>query len=195
MPHKDKYDRMTPEKFHETLVGAIGGYDRAKMIIEKELLIVDKRLFTPAKEVIVLPPVERFSAKESFMIGEKDGVRIVHLGERFTNLFLGVVEFNVKESKVRRLELRKRTSSGRMLPNLGKRKFACIPLAHVHAFLKLVGEGSRDYLFFSACTNGGMWPIMADRSPDGWFIECTEFVRSKKRFDPGRIVVPLYREP
>lgn len=191
----DRYDKMDDAKFLETLVKALGGKDRAKMVIDKQLLIVDKRLFVPAKERILLPPVARFSARESFHVGERDGLKIAYIGDRFTRLFLDVVEYDVKKSEVRRLILRKRTSTVRMLPDLGKRKFACIPLAHVHAFLKFAKDGSRDYLFFAACIQKKtMWPIMADRGPDGWRIECSEHVRGVKRFDPGRVVVPHYRD-
>ena len=191
----DRYDKMDDAKFLETLLKALGGKDRAKMVIEKQLLIVDKRLFVPANERITLPPVARFAARESFQVGEHGGVKIAYVGDRFSRLFLDVVEHDVKESQVRRLVLRKRTSVVRMLPDLGKRKFACIPLAHVHAFLKLAQDGSRDYLFFSACIQKkNMWPIMADRSPDGWRIECSEHVRGTKRFDPGRVIVPYYRD-
>lgn len=185
---------MSPEEFNTRLLEKIGGRERAKMLMDDELIIVDKRIFEPAKERIVLPKLLRFSAREAFILGEHEGVRIAHIGKRFEKLFMNTVEYEVDEIAIRRLVLRKRSTSIRMMPNLGRRKHACLPLAHVYASLKLFQNGEKDYLFFSMSQHKTLWPIMADRSPQGWCIECPEYVRGKERFDAGRVVVARYRE-
>lgn len=192
--YKDKYDKMSPEEFNTRLLETIGGRERAKMLMDDELIIVDKRIFEPAKERIRFPAIDTFVARESFVVGEHQGVRIAHVGKQFTRLFLGMTEYAVNGEDVRRLVLRKRSTSVRMMPNLGRRRYACLALAHVHRALGLFEQGERDYLFFAKCIHKTLWPIMADRSPDGWWIECPQFVRGKERFDAGRVVVAKYRE-
>lgn len=184
---------MSPEEFNTRLLEKIGGREAAKRLMDDRLILVDKRIFEPAQECIRLEKVARFSAQEKFILGG-DEVRIAHVGKRFEKLFLPMLELQVPDVMVRRLMLRKRSTSVRMMPDLGRKKYACLALAHVYELLKLFEKGEKNYLFFAVSVHKTLWPIMADRSPHGWCIECTEYVRGKERFDAGRVVVAKYRE-
>ena len=90
-----------------------------------------------------LPPLNTFSARESFQEGNTIGGRILHaVAWNFTDHFLGMVENNVPEATVKSWMLLRPAGDQSLIPALGGEEQArMLYLCNVYRLMKMGGDG------------------------------------------------------
>lgn len=179
----------------KALVKKARGRERLRLVAEGKLIIVDRRLFEDVGPAFRVRAHEEFIAESGFYLRDDELLCISHIGENFRKRFLPLVEEHVPHEYLRRKRLRKRTSGKRMLPHLGQEEFACIKLAHLFSLMVRANRGVDNYLVFCRDAQKRVWAIIADQSPNGWWLEAVCPLSQERLFDPGRVVVSKDIEP
>ncbi|CAN5715693.1 hypothetical protein BH11PAT2_BH11PAT2_09160 [soil metagenome] len=187
----------------EALLNKVGGMDGLKKVLSGEWIVgepakVLKRAATVSKKVLAgllelvgeptwVPTIDRFVARDKFVVNRDGELPISYLGDNFTNNFLGLVEENVKTTKLKQRKLLKGSVDGPILSALGGESKAKVALAHVFEFLQ-TADRNLWYIFYVADVNGVVWAVGAGWDDRGWRVGAIA-VADPRRWDADDRVV------
>lgn len=125
-------------------------------------------------EPVKLSAVERFVARDKFVVNRNGELPISYLGDNIKGNFLDVVEDNVAPMTVKQRKLRKSSVDGPILAALGDKDLnkvekARVALAHTFEFLK-TADKSKWFIFYVADAKGVVWAVSADWDGGGWGV-------------------------
>jgi len=143
-------------------------------------------------ESVDVQAVERFVARDKFVVNHNGEVPINYLGDNFAQNFLDVVEENVSAGTLKQHTLLNPSFDIPILSALGDQdptnieKARCA-LAHIFAYLK-TADRTKWYLFCAPDAKGIVWMIQAKGEDDSWAILAYP-VSGPGRWGAGNIVI------
>ncbi len=192
----------------EALINKIGGESAIARVLSGELVVTEPGNAGQAKhaaapkvladlleqvgEPVKLSAVERFVARDKFMVNRNGELPISYLGDNFKGNFLDVVEEDVKPMTAKQRKLRKSSVDGPILAALGDKDLnkvekARVALAHTFEFLK-TADKSKWFIFYVADAKGVLWAVGADWGVDGWRVEASPVAYPLEWRDGRRVV-------
>jgi hypothetical protein len=187
----------------EALLNKVGGMDGLQKVLSGEWIVgepakVLKRTASASKKVLAgllelygepvkVSAVERFVARDKFVIDRNGELPISWLGDNFKTNFLDVVEDNAKAATLKQRKLLKRSVDGPILSALGGVEKAKIALANVFDFLK-TADRTKWFIFYVADAKGTVWAVSAYWDDHGWDVGALP-VTDPGGWDGGPLVV------
>lgn len=136
---------------------------------------------------IPVDAIDRFVARDRFVIGRDGELPISYLGDDFTQHFLGVVEEGVAPTTLRLCKLLKGSVDGPIFAALGGRDNARVALAHLFQFLK-IADRKRWYFSYVEDASGELWAIDMYWRDNGWDVEAYSVTYPRGWRGGGRII-------
>ena len=190
------------------VVKKLGGKEGVERFLRGELVVTDPANLTAkprlrsstSKKVLAdllelegdpirLPAVDRFVARDKFVVDRNGELPISYLGHNFKANFLGKTEEKVKKATLKRRKLLKSSLDAPILDALGGEKKAEVALAHAFEFLK-TADRDRWYIFYVRDANGNLWAVRAYWDDRGWDVSAYS-VSCPDGWDDGyRVVSP-----
>jgi hypothetical protein len=174
----------------EALLNKIGGVVGMNKILSGEWIVGEPTKVAKAKsgastkvlaglleltgEPTKMSAIERFVARDKFVVNRQGELPISYLGDNFRNNFLDVVEENVPACTLKQRKLLKASVDTPILNALGDKDLAKIEkarsaLAHTFDYLK-TDDRSKWYIFYVADAKGIVWAVSAYWDGDGWYV-------------------------
>ena len=126
-------------------------------------------------EPVKMSAIERFVARDKFVVNRQGELPISYLGDNFKGNFLDVVEENVPACTLKQRKLLKASVDTPILNALGDKDLAKIEkarsaLAQVFDYLK-TADRTKWYLFYVADAKGIVWAVHAYWGGHGWRVD------------------------
>lgn len=182
----------------EAIVNKLGGEEAGDRFLANELIVTENpkvgvsrttiaKLLEEVGQPVDLPAIERFVAREKFVVDRNGELPISYLGDNFRNNFLDVIEENVEATALKQRKLLKRSVDGPILSALEGEEKARVALAHVFDYLK-TADRKLWFIFYVKDAKGMLWAVRARWDDDGWDVYAIALT-SPGGWDGGRRVV------
>jgi hypothetical protein len=180
------------------IVKKLGGEQGALRFLADETIVSENpkngasrtviaKLLEEVGQPVDLPAIERFVAREKFVVDRNGELPISHLGDNFRANFLDVVEENVEAAKLTQRKLLKRSVDKPILSALDGEEKARIALAHVFDYLK-TADRNLWFIFYVKDAKGVLWAVYAGWDDGGWYVDA-DAVSNPDEWRDGRRVV------
>jgi len=162
------------------IVKKLGGEKGAMRFLAGELIVTENpkvgasrtiiaKLLEEVGQPVDLPAIERFVARQKFVVDQSGELPISYLGDNFRANFLDVVEENVKAAALKQRKLLKRLVDKPILSALGGEEKARVALAHVFDYLK-TADRNLWFIFYVKDAKGVLWAVSAYWRGVGWSV-------------------------